>query len=409
MKKSELRKYAKLIARIGANVQKDQDVVIVASVDDSKFANMVSEECYKAKARKVYIDFFCDETQRIMYKYTKTEVLQEIPSYILERYKYRAKTLPAMIYLESSDPDAMASVDQSKVMAVRKAQGPIIRPIRKEMENKYQWTIVALPGKAWAKKLFPNETTNKAVELLWDAIFKCARVYGDPVKNWDEHNSILLEKCNKLNNMNIDTLYYKNSLGTDFSVKLLKGLIFLGGGETTINGTYYNPNMPTEECFTTPDKLSAQGVVYASKPLSVNGKVVKDFGFRFKDGVICEVLAKDEETKNVLKDIISLDEGASRLGEVALVPFDSPVNQTNLLFYNTLFDENACCHLAIGMGFEDCIDGYKNMSKEEIEKYGINDSIIHIDFMIGTSDLDIKARLTNGKEVQIFKDGTWAI
>ncbi|MBP5342551.1 aminopeptidase [bacterium] len=410
MKKSTLKQYAKLIVNVGANVQKNQNVVISASVTDEYFVKYVVEECYKAKAKIVRVDWFSDEITKSTYKYAKTETLKEVPNWRVEKLKYDAEKLPASIYIDSSDPDALASVDQEKIMAVRKATSPIFKPIRDEMENKHQWTIAAIPSEKWAQKVFPNESKKNAVSKLWDAILKCARAdIGDPVKNWELHNKTLLEKCTKLNSLNIDTLIYSSKNGTNFKVRLIEGLQFLGGGSYTISGVYYNPNMPTEECFISPNKMSAEGVVYASKPLSLNGKVVKDFGFKFHEGKIVEVYTKNEEDKKVFDQLINLDEGASRLGEVALVPYNSPINETGLLFNNTLFDENACCHLAIGVGFEDTIIGFEKMTKEEIKAFDINDSMIHVDFMIGTDDLSIKAITRDNKEVQIFENGTWAI
>ncbi|MDE6584890.1 MAG: aminopeptidase, partial [Anaeroplasmataceae bacterium] len=248
-----------------------------------------------------------------------------------------------------------------------------------------------------------------AMEALWDAILKVTRVYGNPIKNWVEHNKNLSVKTAKLNDLKIKTLTYKSKNGTDFTVDIHPDMNFLAGGETTLSGVFYNPNMPTEECFTSPVKTSANGVVMATKPLSVQGVLVDNFGFRFKDGKVVEVICKNEKYKDVLEKLISTDEGASMLGEVALVPFDSPINQTNLLFYNTLYDENACCHLALGRAFTECIKDYQRKSKEELDAVDLNNSIIHEDFMIGSSDLSIIADTYDGKKVQIFKDGTWAI
>jgi len=409
MRQSDIKKYAKLIIRTGANVQKGQPVVISSHVDDAYFTKLVVEEAYKAKASQVFVDWHCDEVTKLTYQYAKVDVLKEIPDWSIEKLKYRAKTLPAMIHIESSDPDVMASIDQNKMMEVRRAQGPIIKPIRKEMENKYQWTIAAIPSAAWATKIFPNLGKKQAIAKLWEAILKCARATGNPVDNWKKHNAYLLEKCNTLNGLNIKKLIYKSSNGTDFSVELIPGVIFMGGGSNTVNGVYYNPNMPTEECFISPNKNSAEGIVYSTKPLSVMGTLVDKFAFRFEKGKVVEVIAEDPKHKAVLEQLVSLDEGASRLGEVALVPFNSPVNETGLLFYNTLFDENACCHLAIGMGFEDTIKGFETMSPEQIKEFDLNDSIIHVDFMIGSSDLSIVAELHDGSTKQIFENGTWAI
>ena len=409
MNKKDLRKFAELIVKVGANVQKNQYVRIVSNVSDEYFTKYVIEECYKAKAKMVEVSWYSDEAEKIIYKKSSTKALEEVPSWKVERQKYYRDTLPASIFIDSSDPDALSSVSPKKFVAVQRAYGKLIKPIRDEMENKYQWTIAAIPSPKWAKKVFPNESKSEAMKKLWDAIFKCTRVYGDPIKNWKEHNAYLKEKCDKLNGLGLKTLYYKSSNGTDFSVGMLKDLQFMGGGSYTTSGIYYNPNMPTEECFTSPDPKSANGTVYASKPLSLNGKVIKDFGFKFENGKVVEIYAKDSETKKALNEHISTDEGASMLGEVALVPFDSPINITGLLFSNTLFDENACCHLALGAGFEDCVKDFEKKTKEELKACGINDSIIHTDFMIGTKDLSIIAELKDGKKVQIFKDGTWAI
>ena len=409
MNKTNLRKYAELIVRTGANVQEGQMVVVSSHVNDAYFTKYIVEEAYKAKASEVLVDWHCDEISKLTYEYASVEVLKELPNWIVERLKYRAEKLPAMIHIESSDPDAMASIDQNKLMEVRRAHGPVLKPIRKEMENKYQWTIAAIPGEAWAKKIFPELSKREAMNKLWEAILKCARVNGDPVENWKAHNAYLLEKCTKLNDLNIDTLTYKSSNGTDFTVGLIPGVIFMGGGSNTVGGVYYNPNMPTEECFISPNRHTAEGIVYSTKPLSVMGTLVDNFAFRFEGGKVVEVLAKDEKHKAILEQLISIDEGARQLGEVALVPFNSPVNETGILFYNTLFDENACCHLAIGMGFEDTIKGFETMTPEQIKEFDLNDSIIHVDFMIGSADLSIVATTRDGEKVQIFENGTWAI
>ncbi len=408
MNKTVLKNYAKLIVKMGANVQKNQDVIIRVGVENAFFAELVVAECYKAKARSVTVEWQDDNIDKLQWKNEKLDVLAEIPNWRLEKMEHRVNTLPAMIYLEDSDPDALNDIDQDKMTKVRMKTGPIMMKYRERMDNKYQWTIVGIPGVKWAQKIFPNETKNNAVKLLWDAILKTTRVYGDPVANWDLHNKDIRQRCQYLNNLGIKELHYNSSNGTKFSVGLDKTALFAGGSEFTLGGVEYNPNMPTEECFTSPNKYTANGVVYSSKPLSVMGKVVNNFGFRFENGKIVEVLAKEKEHKDVLEKLISLDNGASMLGEVALVPFDSPVNQTGLLFFNTLYDENACCHLAIGRAFNECIRNYQNMTDEEIEKVDLNKSMIHVDFMIGTNDLSIVADTYDGKTVEIFKNGTWA-
>ena len=409
MKKSILKEYAKIIVKIGANVQKGQDVVITCNVDDNYFAQYLVEECYKAKCRKVTVDFVSDEVNRLKYKYEKEEDLAEFPNWLHERWKYYVDKLPVRIYIDSSDPDSLNGLNQEKITNVRKITGPIIRSYRDQMDNKYQWVIAGIPGIKWARKVFPNLSNKKAMEKLWDTILDVTRCKGDGIKNWEIHNKTLKEKTDKLNSLGIKKLYYKNSIGTDFEIELPKEMIFGSGSEVTYSGIVYNPNMPTEECFTSPNKFTANGKVFASKPLSVMGSVVSDFGFRFENGKIVEVYSDKEDEKSLLEKLISVDEGASYLGEVALVPFDSPINKSGVLFYSTLYDENAVCHLALGESFTECIRDYQKLSEDEIKKLPLNKSAIHVDFMIGTSDLEIKALTYNGDMVTIFKDGVFAI
>ena len=409
MKKSILKEYAKLIVKVGANVQKGQDVIIQASVEEAYFVPYVVEAAYKAKAKYVSVDWSSTELTKLNSKYASTKPLSHLPDWKVEKMEYIAQTLPAHIYLVSDDPDGLAGIDQKKMLDVQQAIGPIRMKYRERMDNRYQWVIAGIPGEKWAKKIFPDCSSKKAVELLWDAILKVTRAYGNSVENWHKHNENLAAKATLLNDLRIKKLTYRSANGTDFTVELKESALFCAGGAYTLNGVYYNPNMPTEECFTSPDKYSANGVVMATKPLSVRGVLVDHFGFRFEQGKITEVLCENAEHKEVLEHLIATDEGAKMLGEVALVPFDSPVNQTGLLFYNTLYDENACCHLAIGRAFNECIRGYEQMSEEEIKKEDLNTSMIHVDFMIGSSDLSIVATTYDQKEVTIFKDGTWAI
>lgn len=408
MNKKDLKKYAELIAKVGANVQKNQEVIIKASIEQYDFVLMVIEECYKVGALKVSVDWVCDEISLLNYKYQDVEVMKKVKDWEVKKLEHEVEILPARIYITSNDPDALKSCDQNKMMMVRQAVGKITKPYHDAMDNKYQWTICAMPGLKWAKNIFPNQSAKKAKELLWQAIYKTTRLEGDPIKNWQEHSNNIATKNQILNDLNIKTLYYKSKNGTDFKVSLTGKTKFGGGFLDTVSGVRYNPNMPTEESYTSPDKYSAEGIVYSTKPLSVMGKLIDNFAFRFEKGKVVEVLG-DKDVKETLEKLISLDEGASYLGEVALVPFDSPVNQTGILFNNTLFDENACCHLAIGAGFEDSIIDFEKKTKEELKAVGLNDSMIHVDFMIGSSDLEITATTFDGKTVKIFENGTWAI
>lgn len=408
MKKSDLRKYAKLVAKVGANIQKGQQVKINATIEQSDFVLLVVEECYKAGASKVSIDWNVDRLTALNYKYQDLETLTKIEDWEIKKLERETELLPARIFISSANPDGLKGVDQAKMMKVRQEVGKVTKKYRDAIDNKHQWTIVAMPGVEWAKKIFPNESNKKAKELLWKAIYKTVRLEGDPIENWKKHSNNIASKNKILNDLNIKTLMYKSANGTDFKVSLTGKTVFGGGYLDTIQGVRYNPNMPTEESYTSPDKFSAEGVVYSTKPLSVMGNLVDNFGFRFEKGKVVEVLG-DEFAKETLEKLISIDEGASYLGEVALVPFNSPVNETGILFYNTLFDENACCHLAIGAGFEDTIKDFEKKSPEELKEVGLNDSMIHVDFMIGSADLEITAETFDGKIIKIFEHGTWAI
>ena len=407
MTKSKLKKYAELIVQVGANVQSGQDVLIYAGVEQKQLVTYVVSECYKRKARRVEVNWECDEISKIKYKKESISTLSEVSEITHAKQRYMCDKLPVMIYIESSDPDALKGVNQGKIAKIRQNQYPVLKPYRDQRENKYQWVIVGASSKAWAKKVFPNLTTSKAVEALWDAIMKTSRCDEDPIKAWEKHNADLAKRTNYLNSLKLDYLHYSNKKGTDFKVWLLPNVKWEAGGERTLGSNiYYNPNIPTEECFTSPAKGKAEGIVYSTKPLSYQGELIENFSIRFENGKAVEVHA--EKGEELLKHMISMDETAGYLGEVALVPYDSPINQTGILFLNTLYDENAACHLALGMGFTNLIEGYENYSQEELYKMGINDSCIHVDFMIGSEDLDIKGYTKDGQEIQIFKNGTWA-
>ncbi len=409
MKKSLLKSYAKLIVRVGANVQKGQPVVVNASVGNAELVGYIVEEAYKAKASSVRVEWSYQPLTKFAYKYQTVEELSNIPEWSLKKMEHQIETLPVMIHITSEDPDGLKDMDQEKLSKVRAITGPIMMKYRAQMDNKYQWTIAGAPSPAWAKKVFPHLSEKKAQEALWKAIIDVTRANGNGIQNWNEHNANIIDKCKKLNDLCIKTLTYKSANGTDFTVGLHDCTNFEGGISKTLSGITYNPNMPTEECFVSPDKNTANGIVYSTKPLSVMGKLVDKFAFRFENGKIVEVVAENPEHKAVLEKLISLDEGARMLGEVALVPYNSPINQTGLLFYNTLYDENACCHLAIGRGFTDTIKNFDKLSEEEIKAVGLNESMIHVDFMIGSEDLSIVAETYDGKTVQIFENGVWAI
>ncbi len=408
MNKLQLRRYAKLLARTGVNVKKGQWVVVEAYLDQPEFVEMCVEELYRAGAGKVTVEWAHQPLTSLRYKYESQTTLEAFAKWEIEKLEHEKQELPAMLYLESADPDGLKGVDQDKFTAVRVARSKIVKPIRDDMENRYQWCIAAVPGKAWAKKVFPDLMVNTAVERLWDAILAASRADGpDPVRAWMHHNDELAARCDHLNRLKLTALEYRSSNGTDFKVGLIEGSMFKGGGEETVSGNYFNPNIPSEEIFISPKAGDAEGVVYSTKPLSYQGELIEDFSVRFEGGKVVEVKAKKNQA--LLEKMVSMDEGARMLGECALIGYDSPINNAGILFYNTLFDENASCHLALGRGFNECLRGFENMTKEEIKAKGINDSMIHVDFMIGSKDLEIVGIGRGGARVQIFKDGNWAL
>ena len=413
MKKTILKAYAKLIARSGVSVRKKDIVIINAGLDQPEFVNMVVEECYRAGAQKVIVDWSYPAVSKTNIKYQKPAVLGAVERFEEERLKYRLEKNPAMIYLLSDDPDAFKGIDQKKYANAMKKRMKVIKPYRDQMDNKYKWCIAAVPGTAWAKVVFPGVRVSVAIEKLWEAILYTSRVIDkdgnllDPIAEWDKHNASFAEKCRVLNEAELVSLEYKASNGTNFKVGLMEQGSFLGGGEYTL-GTheYFNPNIPTEEVFTTPKAGECEGVVYSSMPLSYNGEIIDNFCMRFEGGRIVEATA--EKNQELLREMIGMDEGAAMLGECALVPYDSPIRNSGIMFYETLFDENASCHLAIGRGFTNTVKNYSQYTNEQMKEMGVNDSSIHVDFMIGTADMSIVGIKKNGERFEIFKDGNWA-
>lgn len=407
MDKQKLKSYAELIVKVGANVRPGQDVIIQAELDQPEFVTMMVEQCYMAGAADVRVEWSHQPLQLLNVKYKQTERLGKIENWEKEKLLFRAETLPAMIYLESADPNGLDGMDQEKWGKAVQMRWGVIKPIRDSMENKYQWCIAAVPGKEWAKKVFPELPVAEAVEKLWEAILYTSRADEDGIAAWKEHNADLKQRCDYLNSLELRELRYRSENGTDFKVGLIPEAQFCAGAEKTLEKeVQFNPNIPSEEVFISPMKGKAEGIVYSTRPLSYRGVMIENFSIRFENGKVSEVHA--EKNEDALKTMIAMDEGASMLGECALVPYDSPIRNSGIMFFNTLFDENAACHLALGDGFCNCIRDYEKYTLEQCRKLGINYSMIHEDFMIGSEDLNITGLTSSGEEIQIFKDGNWA-
>ena len=406
MKKTVLREYARLIVRCGVNVQKGQEVMIYADLDQPEFVKLVVEEAYKAKAKKVIVEWNYQSLQKIHTRYQSVKTMGTVEEWVKARQEHFCDVIPARIHLVSEDPDGLKGINMAKVAKARQMSYPILKSYRDRRENKEQWCIATVPGAAWAKKVVPGQSKGKAMEMLWEAILSASRVGDDPVKAWDEHNADLAKRCDYLNSLGIQKLHYTADNGTDLTVGLISEGCWRGGGDTSLQGIYFNPNIPTEECFISPKRGEAEGIVYSTKPFSYRGQLIDNFSLRFENGKVVE--AKAEVGEDLLKTMVAMDEGAAYLGECALVPQNSPICRSGILFYNTLFDENAACHLALGMGFADTIKDFQNKTLDECRELGINDSMIHEDFMIGCDSMNIDAVCEDGKVVPVFRNGNWA-
>ena len=406
MKKTVLREYAKLIVASGVNVQKGQEVVIYADLDQPEFVQMVVEEAYKRKAKKVSVEWNFQSLEKIHVRYQSVKTLGTVTEWQKAKQEYMCEVLPCRIHIISEDPDGLKGMNMDKVTKARQMSYPILKPYRDRRENREQWCIAAVPGKAWAKKVFPGERTSVAMEKLWQVILSCSRVNEDPVKAWEAHNKDLHDRCAHLNSLKIRTLHYTADNGTDLTVGMIPEGMWRGGGDTSLQGIFFNPNIPTEECFISPMRGQAEGIVYSTKPLSYRGQLIDNFWIRFENGKAVESGA--QQGADLLATMLSMDEGAAYLGECALVPQHSPICESGILFYNTLFDENAACHLAMGMGFADTIDNFQEKTLDECRELGINDSMIHEDFMIGCDSMNIDGICEDGTTVAIFRNGNWA-
>lgn len=405
-----IEKFAKVMVNIGVALQDGQMLVVNAPLEAATLVKYIVKEAYEAKnSKKVIVNFSDADVNKQEQLYASQETLNELPDYAIERAKYMVENGAAMLSITSPKPGIMAGVDPTRMQIASRLIAPKMAFFRKyTMENEGQWCVVACPNDVWAKKIFPDLETSEAVEKLWEAILYASHVSmdNDPVEDWKKLNAELTKRNEILNDYNFESLHFKNSLGTDLTIGLVENHIWAGGGELSKKGVYFNPNIPTEENFCMPHNKKINGVVVATKPLNYGGKLIEDFSLTFKDGKVVDFDAKKE--KDALKSLIEFDKGSSSLGEVALISHDSPISNMNILFYNTLFDENASCHLALGASYTTTnLKDAEKYSEEELDALGSNQSHTHVDFMFGSSDMEVTGLTHDGKVIQIFKNGNF--
>ena len=403
----KLNNYAQLAVEVGVNIQPNQILFVTASTDTVEFVRRIAEKAYANGARQVIVDFNDDVLSRLRFDKAPADSFSDFPEWkTLEREKL-AEQGAAFMSIVSQSPDLLSGIETSRMADAHVAAGKALDKFRQEMQaDKFSWTVIAAPSPAWAAKVFPELPENEQVPALWDAIFKAARAdVSQPVNAWKKHDETLHSKVDYLNDKRYTKLHYR-APGTDLTVALPKGHLWCGAGSVNEAGHEFMANMPTEEVFTVPHKTGVNGFISSTKPLSYSGNIIDRFKLTFKDGRVTDVIA--EQGEEVLRQLLDTDEGAKHLGEVALVPHTSPISQSNILFYNTLFDENASNHFALGSAYAFCLEGGKTMKREELEKHGLNQSITHVDFMVGSAEMDIDGILEDGAIEPIFRNGNWA-
>ena len=404
----KLKEYARLAVVTGLAVKPGQEVMISASVEVADFVHLVMEQAYKAGASDVVVEWMDSEAAKLRYQHSYMEKISQCPEWTSLMRNTMAQRGAAFLSIRSDDPRVLADVDPKKPAAAQKASrnacGPFVEAHR---NGTMPWCIIGAASPKWAQAVFPDLPEQEARDRLWDAIFQTARVdSGDAVAAWEAHRQEFQKRIAWLNEQAFDALHYQNSLGTDLTVGLLPGGIWCGGGAATADGRWHFMNLPTEEVYTAPHRERTEGTVYSSMPLNFNGNLIDQFYLTFEKGRVVDFGAKQGE--EVLRSILEMDEGAKYLGECALVPYDSPISNLGILFYNTLYDENASCHLAVGSGISEAIEGGMSKSREELLQVGINDSLTHVDFMFGTADLSITGIRPDGTRVPVFQNGNWA-
>lgn len=405
-----LQKYAELTIVKGVNLQKDQVLLINSAIDAAHFTRECVKAAYEHGAKQVLVNYYDDYNSRSDYLYQSEETLTDIHAWQIDSKLDYLKEGACVLHIISDLPGIMKDVPADKLSKRRMAMASANKEAQEyTMANKTQWCIVAIPNVEWAKLVFPDSKDDEAaVQALWEHILSCVHVEADndPIEAWNQLNESFSKRVDILNAHQFKELHFENQTGTDLHVKLVDQHIWAGGSDVTVGTKVeFNPNMPTEEIFTTPHRRGVDGIVYASKPLDYNGTLIKDFWIRFKDGKVDEFDAL--EGKEALKSLINFDEGSCRLGEVALVPYESPISQSGILFYNTLFDENASCHLALGSAYPANIVNGTEMSEEELLAHDVNQSLTHVDFMFGTKDMKVTGICEDGSEVAVFAQGNF--
>lgn len=405
---AKLQNYAQLLVNTGCALKKGQELLITGPVEAAPFVRMVVQAAWAAGAGAVNVEWTDDTVSRLHYLNAPMSAFETVPDWKALQRNGAAERGAALLSLEGEDPDGMAGIDPARFTAWARSSHRDCRAFYDGMDlGRNVWCIGGVATPAWAKKVFPGLGEREAVERLWAAILSAARADGpDPAKTWAEHSAAFQRRVALLNKRQFDALHYTAQNGTDFTVGMNKNHIWAGGGSETVDGTWFFPNMPTEEIFTSPDRERADGVVYSALPLNYRGGLIEDFWVKFEKGAAVDCGAKGGE--DLLKSILDVDEGAKRLGECALVPHASPIAQSGVLFYSTLYDENAACHLALGKGFPECVEGGLDMDEKALRDRHVNLSATHVDFMIGTADLNIDGVLPDGTAVPVFRDGNWA-
>lgn len=403
-----LKKYADLMVHKGIAVTEGDYVLINANINQAPLVRLIVESAYQAGADFVKVNWSDDLLRRLNFEHRSLDTLKEVPQYLVDEGNYFVNKRAKRISLVSHDPNALKGIDPNKINASSRAFSNALKDVRNATQsNKVSWLVVAGASPEWAALVFPDKSPEEQVDALWDQIFKTTRVYeDDPIKAWDEHESRLNEKAKFLNDHQFDALHYTGP-GTDLTLGLPKNHIWESAGSTNEKGEVFIANMPTEEVFTAPDSKRAEGYITASKPLAYGGVVIDGMKFTFKEGRVVKATAKEGE--ETLQKLIKDNEGSASLGEVALVPHQSPISQSGIIFFNTLFDENASNHIALGQAYASSVQGGTKMSQEELAQAGLNRSNVHVDFMVGNAEMNVDGLTQEGQIVPIFRNGEWVI